>query len=768
MAGQGTDVKHESALARLIIHYRWLIIVLSFVMAAAVGSGGRFLTLDTDSRVYLDHNNPDRIALETLESTYTKDNSLLIVLAPKNGNIYTRETLSVIKELTEAGWQTPYSRRVDSLTNFQYSHANGDELIIEDFVSDPESMTDEDLEKLRDIAVTRKPLFGKVITAKGDVTAINITVLNPGNSQQEIPEIVTYVRNLVAETKAKHPEIDFYLTGGVMIDMTFAEASQEDSKTLIPAMLIFIFLIVGFTLRTFWGTVGTVIVIALAVVSTMGLAGWMGFVINSSTAAAPVIIMTLAVADSVHLLASHYFYLREGLDRDAAIKESIRVNMSPVFVTSLTTAVGFLSLNSSESPPLRELGTVVASGVTFAWFYSVMFLPALIAILPTRVKAVESSNSWMNKIGDFVVANRRKLLITMTLATVVLSLGSFKIVLDDDFIRYFDHRYQFRVDADYTQQNLTGLHALEFSLPSGQEGGITDPGYLAKVDAFAEWFRQQDHVVHVSALSDTIKRLNENVHADDPSQYRIPESSEAAAQYLMLYELSVPYGLDLNSQMDIGKSSSRFTATVVNTTANDILALVDKSEGWLKQNAPEMYTKATGMSVAVSHISGNNIKSMLGGTLGALVIISFILYFVLRNAKVALISLAPNLMPAAIAFGIWGYLFQEVNLAIAVVVAMTLGIVVDDTVHVLSKYLRARREYGYSPEEAVRYAIRAVGTAMVVTTFALVVGFGILATSGFAVNGDMGLLSAITIAVALITDLFFLPPLLMMFERKES
>ncbi len=768
MSGHETPGARGSALARNIVRMRWPIIVLSILLTLALGSGIRFLTLDTDSRTYFGPENPDLIALESLEATYTKDNSLLIVLAPGNGDVYTRETLAVVKDLTEAGWQTPYSRRVDSLTNFQYSRANGDELIIDDFVPDPASLTDADLIRLREIAETRKPLYRKVVSENGDVTAINITVLNPGESQREIPEVVTYVRELVDEARAAHPEIDFHLTGGVMIDMAFAEASAEDTQTLIPIMLLAVVLIVGLTLRTVWGTVGTVLVIAFAVLSTMGLAGWLGFVINSSTAAAPVIIMTLAVADSVHLLASHYLNLRDGQGRRESAIEALRVNLSPVFVTSLTTAIGFLTLTSSDSPPLGELGQVVAMGVMFAFLYSVLFLPALMTLLPARVTVREGARAPIDRLADFVVAHRTKLLVSVGLAAVVLSLGSLRIVLDDDFIRYFDHRYQFRTDADFTQDRLTGLHAIEFSLPSGEDGGITDPEYLGKVDAFAAWFRQQEHVVHVSALTDTIKRLNENVHADDPSEYRIPDSSEAAAQYLMLYELSVPYGLDLNSQMDIGKSSSRFTATVVHATANDILALVDRAEAWLKENAPDMLAKGTGMSVAVSKISANNIKSMLGSTLGALVIISLILYFVLRNARIAAISLAPNLLPAAIAFGIWGYLFVEVNLAIAVVVAMTLGIVVDDTVHLLSKYLRARREHGHSPEDAVRHAIRTVGTAMSVTTFALVVGFGILATSGFAVNGDMGLLSAITIAAALITDLLFLPPLLMLLEKKRQ
>ena len=161
-------------------------------------------------------------------------------------------------------------------------------------------------------------------------------------------------------------------------------------------------------------------------------------------------------------------------------------------------------------------------------------------------------------------------------------------------------------------------------------------------------------------------------------------------------------------------------------------------------------------------------KAMLAGTLVSLVLISGILMVVLRSFRIGLISLAPNLFPAAVAFGIWGYLFREVNLEISIVVAMTLGIVVDDTVHFLNKYLRGRRVHNLDAERAVRFAFRSVGKALWVTTVALVVGFSVLATSGFAINGATGLLSAITIVAALITDFFFLPPLLMWLDRDKS
>jgi hypothetical protein len=179
-----------------------------------------------------------------------------------------------------------------------------------------------------------------------------------------------------------------------------------------------------------------------------------------------------------------------------------------------------------------------------------------------------------------------------------------------------------------------------------------------------------------------------------------------------------------------------------------------------------MYTYGSGLSIIWAHISKRNIESMLGASFGALILISTILIFALRSFRLGFISLIPNLAPAFMAFGIWGILVGQVGLGLSVIASLTIGIVVDDTIHFLSKYLRARREENMDPTEAVRYAFNTVGTAMWVTTIALVAGFSVLTISGYNVNAQMGLLSAITISLALLLDFFFLPALLMMMDRK--
>jgi predicted RND superfamily exporter protein len=372
-----------------------------------------------------------------------------------------------------------------------------------------------------------------------------------------------------------------------------------------------------------------------------------------------------------------------------------------------------------------------------------------------------------SRLAEFIIKNRRSVFWIMACTIVVLVSGMSRLELNDNFLKYFSHKYEVRRATDFMQENLRGWDIIEYSFDSGEPGGIHKPEYLAKVDEFAQWYRKQPKVTFVSTITDTIKTLNRNMHGDDPSYYTIPDSRELAAQYLLLYELSLPFGQDLNSQIDVKKSATRFIVFLKNTTAREQRDMDASAREWLKKNAPpHMFTYGSGLSIIWAHISQRNIESMLGASFGALVLISAILILALRNIRLGLLSLIPNLAPAFMAFGIWGMLVGQVGLGLSVVVSLTLGIVVDDTIHFLSKYQRARRESNLDPADAVRYAFNTVGTAMWVTSLALVAGFAVLTASGYTVNAQMGLLSAITISLALLLDFFFLPALLLIMDRK--
>ena len=752
----------------IILRRRWLVIALAALFMLALTGGVRFIGVTNDYRSLFDEGNPQLAAFDALEATYTESNTALIAVAPRDGTVFTRETLGAIEELTEAAWLAPYSTRVDSLTNYNHSEAYEDDLIVEPLVDGAQSLDDAGLERVREIALNASEIAGRLVARDGRVAGLAITFALPESPDAAVAEITDYLNALLDELRASRGDVAYYLTGDVVLNRAFADATRDDMEKLTPVVLLVILVMTAALLRSAVGTLVSVLVVMFTVNTTMGFAGWTGTVFTPVNAGVPLIIMTIAVADSIHLITSALAGVRRGLDKSVAIIEAVRSNAWPVFLTSATTAGGFLTLNFSDSPPFHVLGNLVAFGVLWAFIYSMTLLPALLAILPLRARPARAGQAdFFERFGAFVIERRTFLLWFFALLAVALVSGIPRNELTDNWTQYFDERYRFRRDTDFVIENLTGMETLEYSLPSGREGGITDPGYLRAVDAFAQWYREQAEVSHVRAFPDVMKRLNRNMHADDPAFHRLPDDPELAAQYLLLYELSLPFGSDLNNRIDIAKSATRMTVVVRGHVSSQQLRALDaRAHDWLRANAPDLATPATGISITFAHLSQRNIDSMLRATVIAMALISFIFIWVFKSVRLGVISLVPNFLPAALSFGLWGYLVGQVGLAGSVMTAIAFGIIVDDTTHFLTRYLKARRA-GQPAPEAVLYTFRTVGRALWTTTLVLVAGFLVFALSGFEVSWSLGLMVTGTIGFALLADFLLLPPLLMAIDRKK-
>ena len=754
------------------LRWRWSILLLTLLLVGIAGSGVRFLRFDTDYRIFFSEENPQLQAFEALQNTYTRNDNVLFVLAPVDGHVFTTEVLEVVQKLTKDAWQIPYSIRVDSITNFQHTQAHGDDLTVSDLVESPRTLTPDQLQAVKTVALAEPRLIHSLIAPKADVTGVNVTIQLPGKNQsQEVPEVAAFVEAMAQKLRAEHPRIEVHLTGMTMMNDAFPRASKKDMATLVPLMFLIVAITLGLMLRSLAATLATVLLILFSIITTMGLTGWLGIGLSGPTASSPTIILTMAVADCVHVLVSFLSFLRKDTrdDKKKALMESLRINFQPILITTLTTAIGFLSMNFGVVPPFRDLGNMVAMGVMTAFVLSITFLPAIMMILPVRATAPSTrTGQVMEQLGAFVVAKRSGLLWSMSLLVLLLFAFMPRNEFNDEFVKYFSEDIAFRRATDFSSERLRGIYTIDYSLESGSANGVADPTFLKHVEAFAQWYRTQPHVMHVNTITDTFKRLNRNMHGDDPDWYRLPEARALAAQYLLLYEMSLPYGLDLNNQIDVDKAATRFSVTMENVSTNQVLAQADRAKRWMQKNLPPvMQAEGASPTIMFAHIGKQNILSMLIGTTAALVLISLMLIFTFRSLKIGLISLLPNLVPMGMAFGLWGMLVGEVGLALSIVTGMTLGIVVDDTVHFISKYLRARREEKKTPEEAVRYAFAHVGTALWVTSLVLMCGFFVLTFSDFKLNSGMGLLTTITIFFALATDFFLLPPLLMKIEEKR-
>ncbi|MCC3815143.1 efflux RND transporter permease subunit [Vibrio parahaemolyticus] len=755
-------------LGKIPTKYSLLVLLVTIFLIIVATIGGKNLYFRGDYDIFFDGTNKQLLAFDEIQTTFAKTDNLAIVIAPEDGDIFTPQTLSLIQKITVDAWQVPYSSRVDSIANYQHTEAFDDDLLVEDLLYSEYELTPERISKVKSIALSEPVLKSALVSEKGDVTVVNITVQLPEmDKTAEVEEVVSSINAMIDRYQRAYPDVTFHKAGIIAMNHAFMTAAQDDSSTLVPTMLVVILVFLTIMLRSILSVIATLIVIIGSVMATMGISGWAGMFLSTATVNVPTLIMTLAVADCVHVIATMRQSMKNGFTKVQSIERSIALNFVPILITSVTTAIGFLMMNMSDSPVLRDFGNLSALGVMVACLLSVTLLPALLKLLPIHVKMETSQDQKhvMVRLGDFVVSQRRALL-PLSVAVIVVCASLIPLnKVNDESVEYFGQRNEFRQAADFMEERISGMTNISIAIKTNESQGIAAPDFLNTIGEFSSWLRDQPETDHVATLADVYKRLNKNMHGDDEAYYLLPQERELAAQYLLLYEMSLPYGLDLNNQINVDKSSIKMVLTVANLGSVELVDLENRIYQWFAEHAPQYQVVASSPSLMFAHIGETNMASMLSTLPITLVLISALLIFALRSVRLGLISLMPNIAPAVIGFGLWALISGEINLGLSVVVTLTLGIVVDDAVHFLSKYQRARRE-GQTAEQAVRYAFHTVGRALWITTVVLVAGFSVLAMSSFRLNADMGQLSAIVIFIALVVDFLFLPTLLMLFDKK--
>ena len=725
------------------------------------------LGMTTDYKVFFGPNNPDLQAHEAFEHQFELTETLIYTLEAPGGTVFTPDMLSLLREMTEAGWQLPWAIRATSLANYQHTRADGDDIIVEDLIPDG-AITPADAQRVADIALDAEEVVDRLVSADGSVAGLFVsTALPHENSEHEIQVVAQAAYALRDEFEAKLPGLTVRVTGVTILNDTLGQIMRRDLAVLTPATLAVILIGMLVFFRALLPAILTLGVIGLSVSAALGVAGWVGITLTDVSTAAMLCIMTLAVADCVHFLVTYAAAGAQGMAKREALAEALRVNLEPITVTSLTTCIGFLALNASESPPFADLGNIVAVGVLFAWLLSIAALPAALLILPGQLRGRPPTGTVLvGRIGDWVVRRRRVLLPGMAVLLLIAVSGMTQNRFGENYVEYFPPGNDFRAASEFANDRLSGMQVIEFGIPAGEPGGVNNPEYLQHLEQLTAWFEQQPAVRKVISPVSLYKRLNKTMHGDDPTWLRIPESAELAAQYLLFYELSLPQGLSINNLIGADRATARFTVLLDTIDSGQVQALALQAEAWMAEHfPPTMQARAIGTTLMFARISQRNFKSMVLGVGVAVVLIAIILIVVFRSVGLGLLSMIPNLLPGLAAYGLWGFTVGKLDMSLSVVGSLSLGILVDDTVHFLSKYRRAHRELGMDQADAVRWAFKTVGTALLATSAMLVVGFLLFTQSDFSMVQNLGALTAVAIGLALICDFFFLPPLLMWASR---
>ena len=746
-----------------------LVCVAFFVFA---GAGVLRLSVSSDTRV---HFNPDGAPihkLEAFEAKYGQNNTVLMVVWADGRQVTEPDVLAGIGDLTDRAWQLPHSTRVESLTNFARIVSDEDSIAVRDLVPDPAHVTPDEAKEIRKIALGDPLIRDRLIGPDGKAAGLVVSFNLPKKASKEVREIIAASRKLAADFEKTHPGMTVQLTGNIMLMGTFSEAAMSDARFLIPISLLVTAAVMMLFVRSVAPSLVILSLLGLSSMATMGLAGWAGHVVNTATVAVPIIIMTVNMAAAVRIVTTALGRLGKGDTRIEAIREAVRLNFRAVSLTNSTTLVGFLAMNFADAPTLRQEGNLVALGILIAYVFTFTWLPAALSLLPLK-PAVQRSEKMMIKLGHFVNAHYKPLFVFCSIVVIACGTWVADIRLDDDFVRNFDSRFDYRRASDFAEDHLTGLNIVEFDLAAPKiasgDGGVYDPAYQRHVAAFAEWLRSQPKVVSVFAMSDLTKRINKAMNAGRPGNYEtIPDNPDLIAQYFLLYELSLPYGTSLNDFIPIGRDASRVTVLLRKGTSSEIRGLNSAAENWLNANTPpEMHTRGISLNVLFANLSGVNIRSMIGSTIISIVIIAFVVGFALRSPRYGVLSIFLNVLPSLVGFGIWGLLVGTIGLAASVVTAMTIGLVVDDTIYFLLMYQAARKR-GLNAEEAINDVFATVGVAMLVITASLALGFGTLVFSGFEINRPLGGMTAIVILSNLFIDWLMLPPLMRLLDDRRK
>ncbi len=749
-----------------LMRYRWTVILLSLLAIFATSYGLKNLKVETDYEVFFNGKNERLQAHKEMERLYGRQDFVRITVHPHQGDVFQPRVLKLIEDITAKSWQLAYTRRVDSLTNHQYIVGDNDELIVENLFDTSKSMDNAEFERRKHYAITQNFVVDNFVNRDGTIAgSLSTLTLPPGDPQASL-KASQEAEKLVAEYRQVYPDIDFYLTGSVVINKNFFEESTVGTAKLMVTMLALMLTLVAFLLRSFYAIVCVMLILLGATFSSLGIASWVNIPFTAPSSMAPLIIATIVVANTVHIMSGLLDELRRGVEKDSAIIQTLVINIEPVFLTTLTTVIGFLCLNTSDVPPYQYLGTTTAIGGISAFILTYTLLPALLASFPFKAATTpdhEIGKFWSD-FGGSVVKWRHPITIIMLTFAVGTSMFVTRNVINDSLVTYFDKDVPFRIETEYVMDNLTFFYNVTLSLPAKSDGKISDPEYMRHVEDLAEWARQQPEVRTVLTYTSFMKQINKALHNNSEEWYRLPEDKELASQYLLLYEMSLPYGLDLENQLTLDKTASRMVIGFYNVTSNQMRDFDERTKAWTAQHFPDYMQSAvpSGPPLLFAYIWHDSAKSNLWGMLTGALLISLVILIAMKSVTLGVLSLIPNILPAIMAFGVWGLINGQIDIGTSIVATIALGIVVDDTVHFISKYRYACLTLGYDPKTAVQYAFATVGKALFITTVVLVVGFAVLIQSNFTINSAMGLLTAILLTIALFFDLFLLPALLML------
>ena len=752
--------------------YRWAIVILIPLLVLTLATNLKNISFEGSYRIWFGENSKILKDYDDFRLIFGNDDAVVITFKDKNG-IFTQKALATVQRLTDKLWQTKYITRVDSITSYQYVHTDKkypDEIIVEDFILDIDKLSKEDLEKKKYIATNDPQLRDTLISVDGTTTMISAKLVAKAGENEDISFELMGLIDKILDEEVKKTGYKFWINGGAAFTTAFVNIAQDDGGFFTPLVVCSVLVLLYLLFRRVSGSLIPMAVVVLTMLVVLSIQVLLGYKLNNFTANIPVFIIAIGIADAVHIYIVWLMYRKNGEDNKTAVEHTLSKNMLPIFLTSVTTSVGFASLAISKIVPVATLGIATASGAILAFLLSVVFMPTMLLFLnkdiKVEIKSKDTQDNRYKAYAKFLIANDKKIVVFTTLLFVLFGLGLFKVKVDSNTIRYFNEDVEIRKSTQFTMDNLTGPMAYEIVINSMEKDGIKDPEFLKTVQSFYDEFQAKfPDVRHMSSLLDVVKQFNKVINQDKKEFYTVPNSKEMIAQYLLLYTMSLPQGMEINDRMDIEEKLLRVTAQINLVDTSKDLEMIAWVANWWKDTPYS--ARVDGQTAMFAYMQSDVTDTLIYSMSIAMGLVSLMMLIIFRNIKMLAIFILPNILPIILVVGIMGWLGITIDMGVAVSGAIVLGVAVDDTIHFFVKYFDAKRK-GLSLENSFAYVFQYAGTAILFTTIILSLSFLLFMGSSFAPNFNFGVVTASALVIAFIADLLLLPAILSIIDKKDN
>jgi predicted RND superfamily exporter protein len=786
---------------------RWLfnnpikVLLISFLLIGFLVYQIPSLSIDTSSEAMLHADDPSLLEYNRFRDQFGRSELIIIaVQAPDIFNTRFLEKLQAFhRDLEE---EVPYVREVSSLINARNTHGRNEELIVEDLLEGWPQERDIDPRTLKQ-QVLENPLYvNHYISEDARVAAVIIetepSVTEPiaeedllkgfGEDEMEVPrvvgeshyfsakenrEVVEAINRVVQRYQSKN----FFLTasGGPVVVDAFNRATLRDVYFCIVMSLLSVAVFLAFLFRRLSGVLIPLLVINSSLASTLGLMALFNVSIKITTAAIPAFLLAVGVCDSVHVLAIFYRRIEQGSSKENAISFALNHSGLPILMTSVTTIAAVLSFTLAELSAIAEIGFFAAAGVGLALIYTIIMLPAMLALTPLKSStAIAKGSARMDRIlrgvARFSNSHPRKIIVLSLIVFAVFSPAIFLLKFSHNIIEYFPDSMPYRHDLKFIDESLKGTVTLELVLDSGRENGLYDPRTLNLIENFcrqAQRIQRSDIAVgKVYAITDVLKETHRALNENNSLFYRIPEDRQLIAQEFFLFENSGSD--DLERIVDSQFSQTRITIKTPWMDAVIFKDFIQEVEQKLRSFAPANATiHVTGlMSLMVRAIIAA-IYSMAKSYIIALVVITILMILLIGDLKIGLLSMIPNLLPIIITMGVMGLTDTPLDLNSIMIGSIALGVVVDDTVHFMYNFQKYYTQTS-DPHLAVRETLLGTGRALLITSLVLSTGFFILMFASLNHLIRFGFFTGMTILIALLADFLLVPAMMVLIRRRTG